>query len=150
MYACKAAPIWEWPEKNFPTWLKIHWEGKTYSTLFMAVICPFVTIVKEVVKVTSLYQIQLTAIFLNSCQGHRFFSPKYSSCPMLSDISKGKFWDCDNVTSLGRESVESGSQECKIQQIVLTGCLANTDCTLHWIRPEKNSRYNLKLRFKVL
>ena len=112
--------------------LKIHWEGKTYSTLFMAVICPFVTIVKEVVKVTSLYQIQLTPIFLNSCQGHRFFSPKYPSCPMLS-VESFEIVTLSLVLAWS-ESVESGSWECKIQQIILTGCLA---ITVQWIKPGK-------------
>ncbi len=34
MYACKAAPIWEWPEKNFPTWLKNTLRGENLFHAF--------------------------------------------------------------------------------------------------------------------
>ena len=45
----------------------------------------------------------------------------------LSNVVRRKFQDCHIVTSFGLIRISgSGSWECKIQQIILTGCSANT------------------------
>ena len=55
----------------------------------------------------------------------------------LSNVVRRKFRDCHIVTSFGLIS-----WECKIQEIILTGCLVN--------KARKNSHWNIKLRFRLL